>query len=202
MFLKSPPPLILGSTSVYRRELLTRLQIPFECHSPGVDETPLPGERARDLVVRLARLKAQAVAERHPEAWVIGSDQVAVLTDASQHERILGKPGTAAKCVEQLQACSGHTLAFVTAVAVVHRPEAALVEFVDTTRVAYRKLDPAAIERYVTRESPLDCAGGFKSEALGITLCESIDSSDPTALIGLPLIRLCAVLRDAGFDLP
>jgi septum formation protein len=202
LFLKSPPPLILGSTSVYRRELLTRLQIPFESASPGVDETPLPGEGARDLVVRLARLKAQAVAARHPEAWVIGSDQVAVLSDASQHDRILGKPGTAAKCIEQLQACSGRTLDFVTAVAVMHRREAALVEFVDTTRVTYRTLDAATIERYVERESPLDCAGGFKSEALGITLCESIDSSDPTALIGLPLIRLCAVLRDVGFNLP
>jgi septum formation protein len=202
LFLKSPPPLILGSTSVYRRELLTRLKIPFECHSPGVDETPLPGEKARDLVVRLARLKAQAVAEHHPEAWVIGSDQVALLTGASQHDLILGKPGTAAKCVEQLLACSGKTLEFVTAVAVVHGGEAARVEFVDTTRVTYRSLDLPTIERYVTRESPLDCAGGFKSEALGISLCESIDSSDPTALIGLPLIRLCAVLRDAGFDLP
>jgi septum formation protein len=200
--LKSPPPLILGSTSVYRRELLARLKIPFECHSPGVDETPRPGERALDLVVRLARLKAQAVSERHPDAWVIGSDQVALLSDASQHDRILGKPGTAAKCVEQLQACSGRTLAFITAVAVVNRRTAALVEYVDTTRVTYRQLDPATIERYVARESPLDCAGGFKSEALGIALCESIDSDDPTGLIGLPLIRLCAVLRDAGFDLP
>jgi septum formation protein len=202
LFLKSPPPLILGSTSVYRRELLTRLQIPFECHSPGVDETPLPGERARDLVVRLARLKAQAVAERHPQAWVIGSDQVALLTNASQHDLILGKPGTAAKCIEQLLGCSGQTLEFVTAVAVVHRGNATQVEFVDTTRVTYRNLDLATIERYVARESPFDCAGGFKSEALGITLCESIDSSDPTALIGLPLIRLCAILRNAGFDLP
>ena len=202
MFLKSPPALILGSTSVYRRELLSRLQIPFECHSPGVDETAQPGERAADLVVRLARLKAQAVAERHPDAWVIGSDQVARLIDASQHERILGKPGTAAACFEQLQACSGRTLAFIPAVAVVNRRRAAMVEFVDTTRVTYRQLDPAAIERYVSRESPLDCAGGFKSEALGITLCESIESNDPTGLIGLPLIRLCAVLRDVGFDLP
>ena len=202
MFLKSPPPLILGSTSVYRRELLARLQIPFECHSPGVDETPQPGERAADLVVRLARLKAQAVAERHPEAWVIGSDQVALLTDASQHDRILGKPGTTAKCFEQLQACSGRTVACITAVAVVNRRTAALVEFVDTTRVTYRQLDPATLARYVSRESPLDCAGGFKSEALGITLCESIESNDPTGLIGLPLIRLCGVLRDVGFDLP
>jgi 7-methyl-GTP pyrophosphatase len=202
LFLKSPPPLILGSTSVYRRELLTRLQIPFECHSPGVDETPLPGERARELVVRLARQKAQAVAERHPEAWVIGSDQVALLSNASQHDLILGKPGSVAKCIEQLEACSGRTVDFVTAVAVVHRREAALVEFIDTTRVSYRNLDRDTIKRYVEREGPLDCAGGFKSEALGITLCESIDSRDPTALTGLPLIRLCAVLRDAGFELP
>jgi len=154
------------------------------------------------LVVRLARLKAQAVAERHPQAWVIGSDQVALLTNASQHDLILGKPGTAAKCIEQLLGCSGQTLEFVTAVAVVHRGNATQVEFVDTTRVTYRNLDLATIERYVARESPFDCAGGFKSEALGITLCESIDSSDPTALIGLPLIRLCAILRNAGFDLP
>jgi septum formation protein len=125
-----------------------------------------------------------------------------LLSDASQHDRILGKPGTAAKCVEQLQACSGRTLAFITAVAVVNRRTAALVEFVDTTRVIYRQLDPATIERYVSRESPLDCAGGFKSEALGIALCESIESDDPTGLIGLPLIRLSAVLRDAGFALP
>ena len=201
MFLKSPAPLILASTSVYRRQLLMRLQIPFECRSPGVDETPLPGERAGNLVVRLARLKARAVAERHPGAWVVGSDQVALLADASQHDTLLGKPGTAARCIEQLQACSGRTVAFLTAVAVV-RHEAALIEFVDTTRVTYRHLDQTAIARYVARESPLDCAGGFKSEALGITLCDSIESTDPTALIGLPLIRLGAVLRGAGFDLP
>ena len=202
MFLKSPPLLILASTSVYRRELLERVRIPFECHPPGVDETPLPGERAGALVIRLARSKAEAVAARHPESWVIGSDQIAVLTDAAQHETILGKPGTVPNCIDQLQTCSGRTLAFVTAVAVVRRQENALMEFVDTTRVTYRTLDRASIERYVERESPLDCAGGLKSEALGITLCECIESSDPTALIGLPLIRLCAVLRDVGYPLP
>jgi septum formation protein len=208
LFLKSPPPLILASTSVYRRELLARLKIPFDCHSPGVDESPEPGERAGALVARLARAKARAVAQRHPDAWVIGSDQLAVLIappqspDATQRELTLGKPGSVARCIEQLEQCSGRTLSFVTAVAVVRARDAVRHEFLDTTRVVYRNLDRATIERYVERESPLDCAGGFKSEALGITLCDSIDSIDPTALIGLPLIRLCYILRSVGFDLP
>jgi septum formation protein len=202
LFLKSPPPLILASTSAYRRELLARVKIPFECVAPGVDERPQPGENALALVARLARAKARAVALQRPDAWVIGSDQVAVLLDGTQKEHILGKPGSAANCIDQLLSCSGRTLSFVTAVAIVRHSDASLSEFIDTTRVTFRTLDEATIERYVARESPLDCAGGFKSEGLGITLCESIDSSDPTALIGLPLIRLCAVLRTAGFDLP
>jgi len=206
LFLKSPPSLVLASTSIYRRELLARLQIPFECRSPGVDETPQPEETALALVARLARAKAQAVAAQRPDAWVIGSDQVAVLPGTQPGGKpdsvILGKPGSVANCVDQLLRCSGRTLAFVTAVAVVRHRDAGLSEFIDTTRVVFRQLDQATIERYVARESPLDCAGGFKSEALGITLCESIDSSDPTALIGLPLIRLCAVLRTVGLELP
>ena len=202
MFLKSPPPLILASTSAYRRELLARVKIPFECVAPGVDERPQPGENALALVARLARAKARAVALQRPDAWVIGSDQVAVLLDGTQKEHILGKPGSAANCIDQLLSCSGRTLSFVTAVAIVRHSDASLSEFIDTTRVTFRTLDEATIERYVARESPLDCAGGFKSEGLGITLCECIDSSDPTALIGLPLIRLCAVLRTVGFDLP
>ncbi len=118
-------------------------------------------------------------------------------------QMILGKPGTAARCIEQLRDCSGQTLAFLTAVAVVRaRATSAAFEFVDTTRVTFRVLDRETIERYVARESPLDCAGGFKSEGLGISLCESIESVDPTALIGLPLIRLCGVLREVGFELP
>ena len=201
MFLKSPPALILASTSPYRRQLLERLRTPFTCSAPGVDETRRSGERPRDLVVRLARAKASAVALHHPDAWVIGSDQVAVRAGA-QGEIILGKPGTEALCIEQLRASSGQTLSFLTAVAVAQHKGHVLHEFVDTTQVIFRTLDDATIARYVTREAPLDCAGGFKSEGLGITLCESIDSADPSALIGLPLIRLSSVLRSVGFELP
>jgi septum formation protein len=202
LFFKSPPALVLASTSAYRRELLARLNLAFECIAPGVEETRHAGERALDLTVRLARAKAGAVAARYPDAWVIASDQVAVGMDGSQQELIVGKPGTRARCIEQLRSCSGRTLAFLTAVAVLRHRDASSFEFVDTTRVAFRPLDPATIERYVARESPLDCAGGFKSEGLGITLCESIDSADPSALIGLPLIRLSSVLRGVGFELP
>ncbi len=201
MFLKSPPSLILASTSKYRRELLARLGLPFSCKAPGVEETARTGERPAELAARLARAKAAAVALLHPDAWVIGSDQVAVRT-GSVGEEVLGKPGTEARCIEQLQACSGSSVAFVTAVAVVRHDERAVHEFSDTTRVVFRRLDEATIARYVTRERPLDCAGGFKSEGLGISLCESIDSHDPTALIGLPLIRLSATLRGVGFELP
>jgi septum formation protein len=202
LFLKSPPSLILASTSVYRRELLSRLHLPFSCSAPGVDETRHAGERPLDLTTRLARDKASAVALQHPDAWVIGSDQVAVRLDASLGELILGKPGTEALCIEQLRGCSGQSLSFVTAVAVVRHNDHSAHEFVDTTRVIFRTLDDATIARYVAVETPFDCAGGFKSEGLGIALCESIGSVDPTALIGLPLIRLSSVLRSVGFELP
>jgi septum formation protein len=202
LFLKSPPTLILASTSVYRRELLGRLQIPFDCRAPGIDETPFPGEGASALVARLAEAKARAVGVQYPDAWVIGSDQVALLAEDAQPDTILGKPGTAANCIDQLLRCSGRTLCFVTAVAVLRHSDSSLAEFVDSTRVKFRRLDRPTIERYVARESPLDCAGGFKSEELGITLCDAIESNDPTALVGLPLIRLSAVLRGAGFELP
>ena len=202
MFLKSPPALILASTSAYRRELLARLRLPFSCTAPGVDETRRQGERPLALAIRLARAKASAVALQHPDAWVIGSDQVAGRIEDSEGEMILGKPGTAARCKEQLQSCSGRTVAFMTAVAVLRHNSHSVHEFVDTTRVVFRALDDATIERYVALESPLDCAGGFKSEGLGIALCESIDSADPSALIGLPLIQLGKVLRSVGFQLP
>lgn len=202
MFLKSPPALILASTSAYRRELLARLRLPFSCTSPGVDETRRGGERPLALAIRLARAKASAVALQQPDAWVIGSDQVAARIEDSEGELILGKPGTAARCKEQLQSCSGRTVAFMTAVAVLRHNSHSVHEFVDTTRVVFRALDDATIERYVALESPLDCAGGFKSEGLGIALCESIDSADPSALIGLPLIQLASVLRTVGFQLP
>lgn len=174
----------------------------FHCQASGVDEAPRDNESGLSLASRLARAKAEAVALQYPEAWVIGSDQVAILSSGARGPIILGKPGTRARCVEQLRACSGQRVDFLTAVAVVRRCDDAASEFVDTTRVVFRVLDEAVIERYVARESPLDCAGGFKSEGLGISLCESIESVDPSALIGLPLIRLCAVLRRVGYELP
>jgi septum formation protein len=201
LFLKSPPELILASTSKYRRELLHRLGLPFLCVAPGVNESLIPGERAAELVVRLAREKAMAVAAAHPGACIIGADQAAVRTDAADGETILGKPASVAACIDQLRHCSGQTVTFLTAVAVV-MTDVAPLEFTDITRVMFRLLDDATIERYVAREMPLDCAGGFKSEGLGITLCESIVSLDPSALIGLPLIRLAATLRTVGFALP
>ena len=202
MFLKSPPALILASTSIYRRELLARLRLPFACVAPGVDESRRAGERPFDLVQRLARAKASAVALLHPDAWVIGSDQVAARADAAADEAILGKPGSEVRCIEQLRSCSGRAVSFLTAVAVVRHTDRAAHEFVDTTQVMFRTLEDAAIARYVTLETPFDCAGGFKGEGLGIALCDSIDSMDPSALIGLPLIRLSAVLRSVGFELP
>jgi septum formation protein len=147
----------------------------------------------------LARAKASAVSARQPSAWVIGSDQTAVLGTGQQ---TLGKPGSEARCREQLRSCSGRTVAFLTAVAVLRHEDQALIEFTDTTRVTFRPLDEPTIERYIAKERPLDCAGGFKSEGLGISLCESIDCTDPSALIGLPLIRLSAVLRSAGYEVP
>ncbi len=192
----------MASTSSYRRTLLARVHGSFECEAPGVDETRQPHEAALALVARLALAKARAVAARHPLAWVFGSDQAAVLEIAVRGETVLGMPGTAERCAQTLRSCSGMTVVYCTAVAVVRASEAGTHEFVDITRVRFRDLDEATIARYVARESPLDCAGGFKSEGLGISLCETIDSEDPTALIGLPLIRLCAVLRRIGYQIP
>ena len=202
MFLKSPPPLILASTSTYRRDLLARLRLPFSCRPPEIDETRRADEQPLALAQRLARAKASVVALEHPDAWVVGSDQVAVRIDGSASELILGKPGTEALCIEQLRSSSGRTLSFMTAVAVVRHNGRRALEFVDTTQVVFRTLDDAAIARYVALETPFDCAGGFKSEGLGITLCESIDSVDPSALIGLPLIQLSKALRSVGYELP
>jgi len=202
LFLKSQPPLVLASTSAYRRALLERLGIPFTLAASGVDETRQPGESPLALVGRLARAKALGVAAAHPGAWIIGSDQCAVHDGAGPDAPLLGKPGTAAHCIEQLLGCSGRTLSFLTAVAVLRGPDAGGIEFIDCTRVRFRVLDRATVERYVAREAPLDCAGGFKSEGLGISLCERIDSEDPTALVGLPLIRTAAALRGAGFQVP
>jgi septum formation protein len=188
-------PLILASTSRYRRELLDRLRLPFHVARPEVDEAPHPGETPPALAQRLAQAKAAAIAIQQPEAWVIGSDQVAALGTEP-----LGKPGTREAALAQLGAMSGHEIRFHTALCLL-RGDVCL-QAMDTTTVRFRALQPDEIERYVDAEQPLDCAGSFKSEGLGIALFEAIDSQDPTALVGLPLIALSKMLREAGFSLP
>ena len=189
------PRLVLGSTSPYRRELLQRLQLPFDVDSPRVDESPRSGEAPADLARRLAMEKAHDVASRHPDAVVIGADQVAELDGQA-----IGKPGTHARAVAQLQTMQGRRVVFHTAVAVV-RPDTGFAQVVlAPVRVLFRPLSDAEIERYLQLEQPYDCAGSAKCEALGIALLETIESDDPTALIGLPLIRTCALLRLAGID--
>ena len=189
-------PLILASTSRYRRELLERLRLPFHIARPDVDEAPLPGEAPPALARRLAWAKAKAISAQHPDAWIIGSDQVAALG-----AQPLGKPGTRENALAQLGAMSGRDIAFHTAVCLLRGDEPAL-EAMDTTLVRFRELQAKEIERYVDAEQPLDCAGSFKSEGLGIALFEHIESKDPTALVGLPLIALSRMLRGAGFELP
>lgn len=197
----SPPlPLILASTSAYRRALLERLGLAFAVARPEVDETPQPDEGPQMLAVRLARAKAEAVlagAEADGmTAWVIGSDQVAELDG-----RPLGKPGTAERAIAQLGAMSGREVRFLTALCLAG-PGGRRFESLDITTVRFRSLSAEEIARYVERERPLDCAGSFKSEGLGIALFEAIDSRDPTALIGLSLIDTARVLRAAGFAVP
>ena len=187
--------LILASTSPYRRELLARLGVPFQCVAPRVDESGLPGEPAAQMAARLARLKAESVAKNYPNALVIGSDQV-----AQRQNDILGKPGSVAACREQLRASSGHKVVFVTAVYLAGTDHAEC--HVDQTVVRFRALSDEEIDRYIQRENPLDCAGGFKAEALGIALFDRIESVDPTGLTGLPLIWVCAALRRAGLPVP
>ena len=193
--LPSPPPraLVLGSTSRYRSELLQRLRIPFEVAAPDVDETPLAGESPRDLALRLSLAKARAVAARFPQAVVIGSDQVADL-----HGEPLGKPGNHANAVAQLRRMRGHTVVFQTALSVVCLDTGFAQSALAPVQVRFRELSDAEIETYLRAEQPYDCAGSAKSEGLGISLLDSIDSDDPTALIGLPLIRTCQLLRAAG----
>ncbi len=191
----SLPPLILGSTSRYRRELLQRLRVPFEVVSPQVDETPLPGEAPAALALRLALAKAQAVAALRPEAVVIGSDQVADLDGEP-----IGKPGTHERAVAQLQRLSGRRVVFQTALAVVCAGTGFAKAELAPVAVRFRELSAAEIERYLRLEQPYDCAGSAKCETLGIALLEAIDSDDPTALVGLPLIRTSRLLREAGLD--
>jgi septum formation protein len=193
----SPTPLlVLGSSSRYRRELLSRLNVPFEVIAPDVDETPLPGEAPLALAQRLALAKAQAVAAQFPHAVVIGSDQVADL-----HGQPLGKPGSHERATEQLRIMRGHTVIFQTALAVVRQATGFVQQDVAAVRVVFRDLSDQEIETYLRTEQPYDCAGSAKSEGLGIALLERIDNDDPTALIGLPLIRTARMIRAAGVTL-
>ncbi len=187
---------VLGSTSVYRRSLLERLRIPFSVAAPDVDETPHPGETPRALALRLALAKAQAVAALHPDAVVIGSDQVADLGGQP-----LGKPGEHARAVQQLRQMRGQTVIFQTALAVVCLVSGFEQVDLAEVRVVFRDLSDEEIESYLQAEKPYDCAGSAKSEGLGIALLETIDNDDPTALVGLPLIRTARLLRQAGVKL-
>ena len=189
------PSLILASTSVYRRQLLERLRIPFEVISPQVDEAPLTGESTVDLALRLVKAKAAAVTKEHPHAWVIGSDQVADLCGAA-----IGKPGNFERAMAQLQLMGGQTVTFHTALCLMKGDIETTLSV--PTEVRFRKLSDDILESYLLAEEPYDCAGSAKSEGLGISLLESIKSDDPTALIGLPLIALTGLLRDAGFIIP
>ncbi|EIL99969.1 septum formation inhibitor Maf [Rhodanobacter thiooxydans] len=191
------PRIVLGSTSRYRAELLRRLLADFEQAAPGTDETPQPDEPPAARALRLAIAKAEAVAREHPGALVIGSDQVAELDG-----RVLDKPGNAERARAQLAASSGREAHFHTALCLLDTRDGRRHTYVDHTRVRFRELDAAEIARYVEREQPLDCAGSFKCEGLGISLFEAIDNRDPSALIGLPLIALARLLREAGIELP
>ena len=192
----SSRPLILGSTSRYRKELLSRLKIPFESVAPNVDETPHNQESPKDLALRLALAKARAVALKNPEAVVIGSDQVADLEGMP-----LGKPGNHANAILQLQRMRGKTVIFQTALSVVCIASGYERTDLAAVKVKFRDVSDAEIESYLRAEEPYDCAGSAKSEGLGIALLESIENDDPTALIGLPLIRTCQMLREAGVKL-
>jgi septum formation protein len=187
--------LVLASTSRYRRELLARLHLPFDVQGPDVDETPRSGETPRELALRLALAKAEAVSNTMPAAVVIGSDQVADLDGEA-----IGKPGSHERATAQLRAMRGRQVVFHTAVSVVCLASGFRATEIAPVRVRFRELTDEEIEHYLRTEQPYDCAGSAKAETLGIALLEAIESDDPTALIGLPLIRTCALLRRAGID--
>ncbi len=188
-------PIILGSSSPYRSELLAKLKLPFSTASPNIDESPLMGESPAQLVLRLAENKARKVAESNLSALVIGSDQVAVLDG-----EILGKPGTAENAVKQLMAASGKTVTFLTGLALYNAANQQMQSIVEPFEVNFRSLSETQIRRYVNLEQPLDCAGSFKSEGLGISLFSELRGSDPNSLIGLPLIRLTDMLAAQGVN--
>lgn len=189
------PPLILASTSAYRATLLKRLGLAFRVVAPGVTEALVAGEAPAVRASRLALAKASAIAATHPQAFVLGSDQV-----ADRDGLILEKPGDEERCRGQLAACSGRVVTFFTAVALMRGQPAFLSQYVDRTIVRFRSLADAEIARYVQLDRPFDCAGGFRCEGLGITLFTGVDSSDPTALVGLPLIWVSSALRQVGLD--
>ena len=192
-----PQNLILASTSRYRKALLEKLGLPFECAAPDVDERPLAGESADVLVARLARAKADAIARHRDQGLIIGSDQVCVCDG-----RILGKPGTIDKAVAQLMAAQGRSVTFYTGLCVVNAATGKAHQLVEPFTVHFRHLDEAAIRRYVEAELPLDCAGSFKCEGMGIVLFKGLEGRDPNALIGLPLIGLIELLACHDIDLP
>ncbi len=192
-----PETLILASSSKYRKNLLGRFGIPFQCEAPDIDETARPNEDPADLVSRLAMEKAAVVSRLNPYSVVIGSDQLAVF-----NQQIIGKPGSRQAAFKQLSGFSGQVLEFLTAVSVQSLQNGFCEQFTDCTKVHFRKLQREEIERYLDSEKPYDCAGAFKAESLGIVLFERITSDDPTALIGLPLIRTASLLRQAGLQLP
>lgn len=189
--------LVLASSSIFRRELLERLQIPFTTAAPQIDESRLLEESATDMVQRLALSKAQALASSHPQALIIGSDQCAVLG-----EHILGKPGNHINAVAQLQASSGQQVEFLTGLCLYDSQDHSYQLTVEPFNVFFRELNEADIEHYLRREQPYNCAGSFKSEGLGISLFERLQGDDPNALVGLPLIRLMAMLRHKGWVIP
>jgi septum formation protein len=188
--------LILASTSRYRRELLLRLDLPFQTARPDVDETPLPNENSHHLAQRLAEAKARSVARNFPNAWVIGSDQVAELNGQA-----IGKPENFERAADQLSAASGKTMRFYTSFCLLRADPHKIIASTDITTVHFRTLTSAEIERYLHKEQPYDCAGSFKAEGLGISLFDKIESADPTGLIGMPLIGLSKALRQAGLHL-
>ncbi|MFN3580531.1 MAG: Maf family protein [Pseudomonas sp.] len=190
-------PLILASSSPYRRSLLERIGLPFDCAAPEIDETPLPGEDPVTLTQRLALSKAQALADAFPQHLIIGSDQVLLLDGLP-----VSKPGSHAAAREQLRRSSGQTLVFTTSVCLLNTASGEHQLVSDPFEVVFRSLSEDCIERYLQREKPYDCAGSFKSEGLGITLFHALRGEDPNSLIGLPLIRLCDMLIKEGVQLP
>ena len=190
----SPKPLLLASSSPYRKALLGRLGLPFDCASPDIDESPQPGESGESLAMRLAEHKARALADRFPGHWIIGSDQVACLPDGS----VLSKPGNHEQATNQLRQSSGHTVLFLTGLALLDADSGEIECLCEPYRVRFRRLTDNEIETYLLREQPYDCAGSFKMEGLGITLFEALEGRDPNSLVGLPLIALNDMLRKWG----